>query len=186
MGRNGTVGSMEIRHLPPEDVTLYGEIDRSEHVTTGYEIVDGTLIAREVDWTVPPWDPDATTGEHTVHHMVEFTRDVVARGALLLGAFDGDDLMGLAVVEPRFEPGLAWLATLHVSDRYRRRGAAGALWEEAVRLCREAGAPRMYVSSTPSESAVGFYLSKSCVLADPPHRDLLALEPDDIHLTLTL
>jgi hypothetical protein len=44
----------------------------------------------------------------------------------------------------------------------------------------------MYVSATPTGSAVGFYLSRGCHLADPPHPALLASEPDDIHLVCPL
>jgi hypothetical protein len=40
----------------------------------------------------------------------------------------------------------------------------------------------MYVSAVPSGSAVGFYLSRGCELAEEPHRDLFAHEPEDIHL----
>lgn len=177
---------MEIRHLPPDDVSLLGEIDRSEQITTGYEMIDGRLVSRDVDWDVPSWDPDATTGDHTVHRIVEFTRPIVQRGAHLIGAFDGDDLTGIVVVEPDFEPDLGWLAILHVSRRRRRQGVATALWDEAVRICRTAEVPRLYVSATPSGSAVGFYRSRGCELADPPHPDLLAMEPEDIHLTFAL
>jgi len=44
----------------------------------------------------------------------------------------------------------------------------------------------MYVSATPTGSAVGFYLSRGCELADPPHAELFALEPEDIHLVCEL
>jgi hypothetical protein len=90
--------------------------------------------------------------------------------------------MGLATVEPRFEPGLAWLATLHVRRAHRRQGAASASWTAAVELAREAGANAMYVSATPTGSAVGFSLRCGCRLADPVHPKLFADEPDDIHL----
>jgi predicted N-acetyltransferase YhbS len=94
--------------------------------------------------------------------------------------------MGLAVIIPAFEPPLAQLSWLHVSRPHRRRGAASALWQRAVELSRAAGATAMYVSATPTSSAVGFYLQQGCRLADPPHPDLFALEPDDIHLVLDL
>ena len=94
--------------------------------------------------------------------------------------------MGLATVHPTFEPGLAWLATLHVSRPHRRSGAASALWDAGVALAREAGARSLYVSATPTGSAVGFYLGRGCRLADPVHPGLFAREPEDIHLTCAL
>jgi hypothetical protein len=44
----------------------------------------------------------------------------------------------------------------------------------------------MYVSATPTGSAVGFYLGRGCRLADPVHPDLFAQEPEDIHLVCPL
>jgi len=134
---------------------------------------------------VPPWDP-VGTGPFSVAAHIAFCEPLVARGADLLGAFHGDEFMGLAVVDGRFEPDRAWLAFLHVSRPHRRRGAASALWSAAVDIALGAGARSMYVSATPTGSAVGFYLSRGCTLADPVHPDLYAMEPDDIHLVCEL
>lgn len=172
---------VEIRQLPGHDIALIGSIDRSEEIDIGYSVVDGDLIVRDGNWVIPTWAPDGT-GEHTVAHQIALWRPVIDRGALLLGAFEDQELLGLVILEPQFEPGMAWLAFLHVSRPHRRRGAATALWDEAVRIARKTGASRMYVSATPSASAVGFYLSKGCELAVPPHPDLFALEPEDIHV----
>ena len=84
------------------------------------------------------------------------------------------------------EPGLAWLATLHVSRAHRRRGVASALWGAGVALAHEAGAGSLYVSATLTGSAVGFYLGRGCRLADPVHPELFAHEPEDIHLVCPL
>jgi len=111
---------------------------------------------------------------------------VVERGAVLLGAFIDDELVGAAIVDPTFEPGLAWLAFLHVSRPQRRQRVASRLWESAVERARRAGAATLYVSATPTGSAVGFYLQQGCTLARPPHPNLYAMEPDDIHLVLSL
>ena len=78
---------------------------------------------------------------------------------------------------------MAWLAFLYVSRPYRRSGVASALWAEAERVALGAGAESMYVSAVPSGSAVGFYLSRGCVLAgSSTHPKLYHLEPGDIHL----
>jgi hypothetical protein len=53
-------------------------------------------------------------------------------------------------------------------------------------MARAASATRLYVSATPTGSAVNFYLRQGCVLADPPHPALFELEPEDIHLILPL
>jgi hypothetical protein len=56
------------------------------------------------------------------------------------------------------------------------------LFEAAVSLAREAGANALYVSATPTENTVDFYLGRGCVLALEPDASLLAAEPHDIHL----
>lgn len=177
--------SIEIRRLPSDKIRLIGDIDRSEHVSTLYATQDGDLTQRAADIDVPPWSQD-DTGDHTVGGLIEHFRPIVDDGACLLGAFDGDVFLGLAIVDDSFEPGMAWLALLHVSRPHRRRGVASALWLAAERIAADAGAESMYVSATPSNSAVGFYLSRGCRLADPAHPDLLAEEPEDIHFVCTV
>jgi hypothetical protein len=176
---------MIVQHLPPADLQRIGDIDRSEDVALAYAVESGELVSRSVDWSIPNWSPSGA-GDHSVQHLIETWGPVLDRGATLLGAFDGAELAGIAIVEPGFEPGMAWLALLHVGRSHRRLGAATALWNEAERLATAANAGSMYISSNSTESAVGFYLSKDCVLASSPHPDLFAREPDDIHLIRTL
>lgn len=134
---------------------------------------------------IPTWDPIGS-GPYGVAAQVDFSASLIADGAVLLGAFDGALPVGLAVVDPSFEPRLAWLAFLYVSRPHRRRGAARALWGEAVDLGVAAGAESVYVSAVPTGSAVGFYLQHGCRLADPVHPALFAKEPEDIHLVRAL
>ena len=172
--------SIEIRQLSSDEIRLVGDIDRSEHVTALYTVEDQQLVHRTVDIDVPPWIRD-DTGDHGVGGLIEHFRPILESGASLLGAFDREEFLGLAIVDASFEPPMAWLALLHVSKHHRRRGVASALWTAAKHVAVEAGANSMYVSATPSDSAVGFYLSRGCSLADPPHPTLLAEEPEDIH-----
>lgn len=173
--------AFEIRRLSPVDVCLVGEIDRSERVDVEYIVSDGNLVSRPVARDVPTWDPIGA-GERSVSGVIAFWEPIVAGGASLIGAFDGETLLGLAIVDVSFEPGMAWLAFLYVSRPHRRTGVASALWAECELLAGAAGATSMYVSAVPSGSAVGFYLSCGCELADPPHPDLFSMEPEDIHL----
>jgi GNAT superfamily N-acetyltransferase len=173
---------MEIRRLGREGVDLVARIDRSERVDVEYEVRDGEIVERPVTMEeVPPWNHDGD-GPHSVAAEIAFCRRAVAGGGVVVGAYEGDEVAGLAVVDPGFEPRLAWLAFLHVSRPHRRRGVATALWAEAVAIAAEAGAAELYVSAVPTGSAVGFYLDRGCRLAAPVHPELFAAEPDDIHL----
>jgi ribosomal protein S18 acetylase RimI-like enzyme len=177
---------VQVRRLRAEDVALVAAIDRSEHVDIEYRVIDGQLQqVPAVITDVPPWDLTGS-GPFAVAAHIAFCSSVVARGGVLLGAFDAEHTAGLAIVDPAFEPRLAWLAFLHVSRPYRRRGAAHELWNAAAEIARTAEAESMYVSATPTASAVGFYLRQGCRLADAVHPDLFAAEPDDIHFACSL
>jgi GNAT superfamily N-acetyltransferase len=176
---------IRIAQLPDSDVRRIAEIDRSERVRVGYTYRDGRLLAEDVDWQVPSWSADGD-GPHSAAAMVAFCARDLEEGGLLLGALDGERLAGVAILRPRLTQTMAQLAFLHVSRPYRRQGIARRLAEEACRLARAGGAQAVYVSATPSESAVGFYLSQGFRPTDGPHPDLLALEPEDIHMVKEL
>jgi len=177
---------VEVRTLGIGDLGVLAAIDRSEHVDVQYSVEDGRLVERPVVMAdIPPWDP-VGDGPYSVAAEVAFCRQCLVAGAEFLGAFEGAELLGVAVVDGRFEPGLAWLAFLHVSRPHRRHGVASALWDAAIDIAMEAGARSMYVSATPTGSAVGFYLAQGCRLADPVHPRLFAKEPDDIHLVVPI
>lgn len=176
---------MEIRHLPQVEISRIAEIDRSEHVTVTYEYQDGNLRAKTVDWRVPNWSADASD-DHSFHALIRQFAPILEEGGVLLGAFEGDQLAGLAVLRYEIGEGTSQLALLHVSRPYRRQGIGTRLTEEMIRLAKESGASEIYVSATPSESAVGFYLSHGFELAAKVNKELYALEPEDIHMTRAL
>lgn len=178
--------SWEVQRLGVDEVGLIASIDRSERVEVEYIVAHGQLVERPVSLSdIPRWD-SAGTGPHSVAAQVAFCEPLVAGGAVLLGVVEGDEAVGMAVVDGSFEPSLAWLAFLYVTRPYRRRGVASALWSAAIEVAAAAGADSVYVSAVPTGSAVGFYLSRGCELADPPHPALYEKEPDDIHLVYPL
>jgi GNAT superfamily N-acetyltransferase len=167
-----------LRHMAGAELGRIEEIDRSEHVTREYAYRHGCLEERSVDLAVPTWSRSGTH-EHSVAGNVRVWQPILDRGGTLVGAFDGDTLAGFAIYQPRLAEGMANLAVLHVSRSHRRRGVGSLLAEEVARLARADGARRLYVSATPSGSAVGFYLSHGF---EPTDR----LEPQDIHMILEL
>jgi ribosomal protein S18 acetylase RimI-like enzyme len=167
------------------EIGRIAELDRSEHVTLAYSYAGGKLEAEEVDWQVPRWFAD-DRGEHSVQARIKAWAPLLEQGGMMVGAFDGPLLVGVAIFRPKLTTTMAQLAVLHVSKDYRRQGIASRLTAEAVRLAREDGARQLYVSATPSGSAVGFYQSHGFQLAGKPHPELYALEPEDIHMIKTL
>ncbi len=180
-------GATEVRRLGAEDIVLLREIDRTEQLDTEYRVVDGELVATDIDFFVPAWNPDGS-GSHSVGALIKFAEPVLQRGAALFGAYRGDELLGLVVVDGEYAPGVAWLTLLYVTNGARRTGAASAMWAAAEGVARGAGAKTLYVSSAPTGSAVGFYFSRGCRLA-AKHEiipELFEIEPEDIHLVCEL
>ena len=160
-------------------------IDRAEHVSVHYTVVGGGLTTAPVPMAeVPNWPDD--DGPHSIGRLTQFSVGVVERGGITLVAHEGPSVAGIVIVVPEFEPPLAWLGLLHVSRPFRRQGVASALHSTAESISIAAGATSMYVSASPTGSAVGFYLSRGYELARPPHPDLYEHEPEDIHLVLDL
>src|SRR5215210_3092523 len=172
-----------MRQLTRDQVELIWTIDRSEVHHYTYELRDGELVRIANYFEVPGWRPDAAANETPV------LLDRFDRGGTFLGVFDADVLVGISVVESARVGGggdQMQLASLYVSRTYRGRGLGMQLFEAAVSVAREAGARALYVSATPTENTVDFYLNRGCVLAPDPDPTLLAAEPDDIHLVYLL
>lgn len=141
-----------VREMAIVELPRIGEIDRSEHIEQQYRSRDGSLDLIDVDIRAPRWDEP---GERTVQEYADSWRTLLERGGVLLGAFDGERLVGIAIYDRAF-PG------------------------EPARCAVPYEAPCLYVSATPTRGTVDFYLSEGFdVLATP-------IEPEDIHLALTL
>ena len=175
----------EVRRLPAADLARLCEIDRSEHVTRLYTFRGGVLEERAIDDHVPPWSREGR-GAHSVQRLVDQWLPVLERGGTLLGEFAGPTLSGLAIYRPRLAEDMGQLALLHVSRGARRKGVASRLTHEVARLARADGARRLYVSATPTGSAVGFYRRFGFVPTAEPDPEQFALEPEDIHMVLAL
>jgi GNAT superfamily N-acetyltransferase len=173
---------LTIERLPRDGLERFREIDRSEEITVHYTQAGTSLEATAVHDVVPTFP---TEGPHSVAELVEEWQPVVDAGGVLLGAFDDGALAGIALLGAEVAPGVRQVGLLFVSRPYRRRGIAGALMTELELVARDAGATGLYVSSVPSDSAVGFYLARGFELTEPLP-DLYAREPEDIHLLLPL
>jgi GNAT superfamily N-acetyltransferase len=172
---------IQFRWMSPDEVENVADIDRTERIRTGYKLRDGQLQQMQVQWDSPPWIREGS-GVHTVESQIDFCREHLAKGGIMYGAFDGDTLVGVGILTPQVQPGVDQLAFLHVSQGYRRDGIgfkiAAAL--QAASLGR--GAEQLYVSATPSGSAVGFYLDFGFLPTSEPIPELYQREPQDIHM----
>lgn len=170
-----------LRPMTASELVRISEIDRSEHITQQYASGDQGLSLVEVDIEAPRW---GEAGEHPVQHYVDQWGAWLEEGGVLIGAFDSDRLVGMAVYGRSFPSEPAVFVSLYVSRSHRRHGIGAALSDEVVRLARMDGAERLYVSATPTRGTVDFYRSKGFEVLAEPNEELLALEPDDVHMAM--
>jgi len=180
---NDAIG-LKIRRMGDDELVRIRDIDRTEAIRVGYEQRGAKLHRMDVEWDTPGWFEGE--GDHSFARMIGFAETSVAKGSTAIGAFDGKRLAGIAIYRPRLAETMGQLALLHVSCQYRRQGVASRLFEEVLRLATGDGARRLYVSATPSGSAVGFYTSRGFQPTDTPDPELLAEEPQDIHMILEI
>lgn len=155
------------------------DIDMTEDGDIVYTVEHGHLRATVEEWHRPPRTREAWERHLTAWHTI------LENGGAAWGAFV-DRMVGIAVLRYRLEVETAQLVALFVSRPYRRQGVATSLMREVVGAACASGAAALYVSATPSRSAVGFYRSQGFELAERVHPELFELEPEDIHMARTL
>jgi GNAT superfamily N-acetyltransferase len=172
---------IDFRELEREEIYLFGQIDRTETVDGIYYLQDGeyTMVAEHHD--VPKWS-DAFKQEK-ISRLLE----VFDGGATAYGAFDGDVLVGMSMLDHQtVESGdkRLNLEGMWVSHPFRNQGIGMVLFRMASNEARSKGAQALYVSATPSENTVRFYRRLGCRPADPVDSILFEKEPEDIHFEL--
>ena len=173
------------RKLDAADLARLGDIDRTEYVPVIYRQHGDQLTEEHHEYHIPPWFTD-TDGDHSVASHRAFCERHLAAGGTAVGAFDGERLVGIGVVTLHVRPGIAQLAYLQVSDGYRGQGVGRRLCELMDDIARAAGDTQMVVSATPSVNTVRFYMGRGFRPTAEPLPELVALEPEDVHLSKRL
>ncbi|ASL42014.1 hypothetical protein bAD24_I00900 [Burkholderia sp. AD24] len=171
--------SFTLRQLQREELHRVWTIDRSEVIHHLYRLTNGQLERYPEFYDMHGW-PD---GEP--EHYTPLLLDCRDRGGWCAGLFDGEQMIGAAIVDSRpLGPNadMLQLKFLHVSCAYRGRGAGLQLYRAAEAHAMKTRARRLYVSATPSERTVDFYLALGFTISTQPDPQLFALEPEDIHL----
>jgi predicted N-acetyltransferase YhbS len=172
---------IEYRPMQRDELGRVREIDRTEAIDTLYVQEEASLREVHGDFSAAAWDP-VGSGEHSVAVQRAELERYAGYGAICIGAFDDDRLVGIGVVRFHIRPGVAQLAYLHVSHGSRGQGVGIALAAELERLAREAGDTAMVVSATPSENTVLYYLNRGFTPMAQPLPELYELEPEDVHM----
>ena len=175
--------AITFQHLVPEDAGLLGQIDRSERVSHVYSVRDGELRAEAAPHEIPGWTTERIDDpSFHVDFRAERLRSRIADGWTAIGAFDQGTLVAYCLLRPALTETTAQVAELFVSRSHRRSGIGTQLMQRMGDEAREARASKLYVSAVPTDSTVNFYLNQGFRLNLDPHPELLALEPEDIHM----
>jgi GNAT superfamily N-acetyltransferase len=168
------------QEFPLENLTSrIADIDVSEHGTAVYYWIDNELKSVPEEWDRPKRTGDSWQND-------SWTAVMNRKGVRAWGALDDGRLVGMIVYRPHLTEDMAQLVALFTDRDHRRRGIASTLTQQVIQQAREDGCPRLYVSATPSESAVNFYLSQGFMPTQQAHPELYELEPEDIHMIKTL
>jgi len=177
--------SLSYRRLEVDELGQVADIDRTERIDTLYMQHGERLETTHGDFSARAWDP-VGVGEHSVAAQHAELERYVGKGAICIGAFDADRLIGIGVVLPHLRSGVAQLAYLYVSDGRRGAGVGGTLTTELEQLARGAGNRSIVVSATPTRNTVDFYRGRGYEPMAEPLPELYELEPDDVHLQKSL
>ena len=170
---------MIIRLLHRDEIPLIWQIDRREVIHNIYHLRDGELVLVPEFFDMQGWPP----GE--AEHYTPILMECFDRGGTFWGAFEDGKLVGTAILESKWigsKCDTLQLKFLHVSRGQRKQGLGTKLFQLAVEHARSLGAKKLYISATPSENTINYYMRLGCVLATEIDSELFALEPEDIHL----
>jgi predicted N-acetyltransferase YhbS len=174
---------LSARELERDEIEQIWSIDRSEVIHNIYYFENGELVLKPEYYDMTGWPPGEP--EKYTPHLLE----CFERGGWFHGIFDDGKLIGVVVLESRFighHKDTLQLKFLHVSNKYRNQELGRQLFGLAGSKAREKGAKKIYISATPSENTIKFYLGQGCVMAQEPDQELFELEPEDIHLVYEL
>ena len=174
---------MNIRKLARDEISAIWQIDRSEVIDNIYYLRDGKLVLEAEHFEMEGWPP----GEP--EHYTPILLDCYDRGGHFWGIFIKGEMIGAAILENKrigSRKDTLQLKFLHVSCAYRQQGLGKKLFLITSQKARDMGAKKIYVSATPSENTVNFYMRMGCVLATEIDQELFKLEPEDIHLEYML
>jgi GNAT superfamily N-acetyltransferase len=169
------------RELKEDEIDKIALLDRSEEIFELYEYHKDNLVLKPHRETVTEFDKTELKG------IIIRQKKIQKEGGYIIGAFDQDELVGVASVEKMkrgTNSNYCKMDILYVSRKYRAMKLGYKQLEECKKAAKEFGAQKLYISATPTKNTVDFYLRNGAVLTTELDRELYKLEPDDIHLEM--
>jgi predicted N-acetyltransferase YhbS len=171
------------RELKRDEIPLVWTIDRREQIERIYYCENGALVLKPERYDMQGWP----AGEEELYSPI--LHECYDRGGWFYGIFSDGQLIAVTVLDGKFiGPAKRHLQLefLHVSFAHRGKGLGKYLLSLSAEEARMRGAQALYISATPSEHTVNFYLQQGCRLIAAPDPVLFAREPGDIHFEYVL
>jgi GNAT superfamily N-acetyltransferase len=175
--------SIAYRDLERHEAALLSTIDRSEQIESVYESTGTALQLRAAAYAIDAWEPRELSA------LTARLEAAIAGEGAAFGAWHAERLVGVGSLHRGpvgGDPQTMKLDILYVSRGYRQQGIGKTLTQFIVTAARERGATALYISATPTRATVDSYLRLGAKVLAVPDPELLALEPQDIHLLLKL
>jgi predicted N-acetyltransferase YhbS len=176
------MGSIVYRDLQVDEAPLLGSIDRSECIDGVYRATSGILELNETRQQILSW-----AGAELAAYVARL-QALIDSGGRVFAAWDERILVGIGSLDAAGVGGdcaVMKLDMLYVSAEYRG-GIGRMLTEMVANRARSLGATALYISATPTRGTVDAYLRMGADVLRAPDPELLAREPEDIHLALSL
>lgn len=144
---------IELKKLSSEDLEKVYEIDRSESIEKVYRPAGRKLV---------PYDDsvEIAADPQFWENLLIWWKDEIQQGSEAFGAFDDGKMTGIAMIKHGIREGVDQIIANYVSAEYRLSGIAKSLYLELEESAKASGAKELFVSTTPTGAAVGFYQSQ--------------------------
>ena len=175
--------NLNVRTLNRSEIENVRNLDRREIVEQVYYLDNGQLKLKNEFYDIKTWKADEL--ERSIEHLYE----IYDGHGYILGGFAEGKLIAVSALDSEFfgkNRNYLQLYFFHVDSRYRGLGFGKKLLNRTIIKAKELGAKKLYISATPSQKTINFYLSMGCELTSEVHPRLFELEPEDIHLQLAL
>ncbi|WP_392389710.1 GNAT family N-acetyltransferase [Acinetobacter guillouiae] len=176
---------MSLRPLQLSDIDLiWQHIDRRELITQMYLQQKQNLHLVDCFYDVQSWD------EYHLENDPPLLKQHLIQGGRCVGAFNQlNRLIGVQLVSNQVitdYPEAKLLQYFYVDANHQGLGLGTQLMHSAIKSAEQLGAQQLYISATPTQRTVDFYLKQGALVLEKPDQQLWELEPEDIHLIYTL
>ena len=175
---------IQYRQLDQDQIKFIKRIDRAETVDKVYHLREGQLVLEDEHFEI---SNDWWQSEEVVKSIRPRVEKIAEEGGYILGAFDERRIVGICALDSRFyRKNRLNVDIMFVNRRYRGKGIGTHLMKMLKEEAINREAKHLYVSATPSENTVNFYMGLKFKVAKKPEPELFEREPEDIHLELKL